>query len=612
MKKILATLVFLSLIVITNAQIGIQTNSPDASAALDIVSTDKGLLIPRVTLTSNLSSPSPITSPATGLLVFNTGANQTVGLYFWDGSSWNLFNAGSISSDYWNLTGNAGTTVGTNFIGTTDAVDFAVYTNNSERMRVEQDGQVIVGATAPTYASDRFTVIGSATQTYAINGYGNDCGVFGSGGSYGLYGAGGTFGMRSVVDGSSSYSSYSTNADPDGWAAMFAGSGFNGSYLTGHSAGVSGVGNDGIFASGKASDGFGIIAGGNNVGTFSTISTGGGGAFTGYHGVYGSAVSATDGVGVIGVGNDHGTYNTTTSGSGGAFTGYHGLISTAYDASGTGVIGIGNGGSYFLYSGGSGGAFTGDYCGLAAYATVNNNSSIGLYGYYDGGTVKRDGTGVKGISQAGNGRGYGVYGQGNKYGVYANGNLGASGTKSFAIDHPLDPENKILKHYAIESPEVLNMYRGNIVLDNSGEASVQLPDYFLEININFSYDLTPIGQKAPDLFIKSEIDENGVFSISGGNANQKVSWVVYAERNDLYMRQEDQRAVEIDKEEDLRGKYIMPELYNQPPEKGMFYDEKMSVGKRQSQQTIKNKATRISEEEIKCEKVELLDKGKQK
>lgn len=121
-------------------QIGIQTNSPDPSAALEVYSTDKGLLIPRVTLTSSLSNPSPVTSPATGLLVFNSGANQPIGLYYWDGSSWVSAGGSSGSSDYWSLTGNSGTTVGTNFVGTTDAEDFALYSNNNERMRFNSNG----------------------------------------------------------------------------------------------------------------------------------------------------------------------------------------------------------------------------------------------------------------------------------------------------------------------------------------------------------------------------------------------------------------------------------------------------------------------------------------
>lgn len=49
----------------------------------------------------------------------------------------------------WSLTGNSGTTAGTNFIGTTDAIDWVVKTNNSERMRVLSGGNVGIGTTAP-------------------------------------------------------------------------------------------------------------------------------------------------------------------------------------------------------------------------------------------------------------------------------------------------------------------------------------------------------------------------------------------------------------------------------------------------------------------------------
>jgi len=81
---------------------------------------------------------------------------------------------------------------------------------------------------------------------------------------------------------------------------------------------------------------------------------------------------------------------------------------------------------------------------------------------------------------------YGVYGQSNSssalaYGVWANGRLGASGTKSFRIDHPDDPENKYLLHYSTESPEVLNAYSGTITIDGLGEAVVELPHYFAKI-----------------------------------------------------------------------------------------------------------------------------------
>ena len=54
--------------------VGIGTTAPDASAALDIVSTSKGALLPRVASTGSVSSP------ATGLIVYQTGG--TPGYYY--------------------------------------------------------------------------------------------------------------------------------------------------------------------------------------------------------------------------------------------------------------------------------------------------------------------------------------------------------------------------------------------------------------------------------------------------------------------------------------------------------------------------------------------------
>lgn len=86
--KILFIFSLLILSIEVVAQVGIQTDTPDASSALDIVSTNKGVLIPRVTLSSDLTSSSPVSSPATGLLVYNSGANQEEGFYFWSGTQW--------------------------------------------------------------------------------------------------------------------------------------------------------------------------------------------------------------------------------------------------------------------------------------------------------------------------------------------------------------------------------------------------------------------------------------------------------------------------------------------------------------------------------------------
>lgn len=65
----------------SQAQIGINTNTPNSSAQLDITSTDKGLLMPRMTATQRLN----IASPATGLLVYQT--DGTAGFYYNSGTS---------------------------------------------------------------------------------------------------------------------------------------------------------------------------------------------------------------------------------------------------------------------------------------------------------------------------------------------------------------------------------------------------------------------------------------------------------------------------------------------------------------------------------------------
>lgn len=99
------TAVFLLLSVSQSfAQTGIGTTTPNASAKLDVVATDKGFLPPRVTLTAT-NAFSPITgtsSAATGLLVYNTASAGTIpynvvpGYYYWNGSAWIQISGGLV------------------------------------------------------------------------------------------------------------------------------------------------------------------------------------------------------------------------------------------------------------------------------------------------------------------------------------------------------------------------------------------------------------------------------------------------------------------------------------------------------------------------------------
>ena len=89
--KNIFTILFIICCSFLKAQTGIGTTTPDASAKLDITSSNKGFLPPRVALTAT-NAAGPITSPANGLMVFNTvtaGASpyQVVpGYYYWDGT----------------------------------------------------------------------------------------------------------------------------------------------------------------------------------------------------------------------------------------------------------------------------------------------------------------------------------------------------------------------------------------------------------------------------------------------------------------------------------------------------------------------------------------------
>ncbi len=98
---------------------GIGTTTPDASSLLEIKSTTKGLLIPRMTQAQR----NVITSPATGLMIYQT--NATPGFYYYGGGGWK-----SVAPKAWNLTGNAGTDSSINFIGTTDALPLVFRVNN--------------------------------------------------------------------------------------------------------------------------------------------------------------------------------------------------------------------------------------------------------------------------------------------------------------------------------------------------------------------------------------------------------------------------------------------------------------------------------------------------
>ncbi len=152
--------------------------------------------------------------------------------------------------------------------------------------------------------------------------------------------------------------------------------------------------------------------------------------------------------------------------------------------------------------------------------------------------------------------------------VYVSGDLTVSGTVSkgggsFRIDHPLDPAGRYLSHSFVESPDMMNVYNGNVILDARGEAVVKLPEYFEALNRGFRYQLTCIGRFAP-VFVAEKIRDDR-FKIAGGTPGMEVSWQVTGIRHDPWAEAH-RISVEEEKPSELRGTYLHPELYGQPDE----------------------------------------------
>lgn len=89
MKKLLILSCITAAFYTASAQVGINTQTPDASAALDITSTEKGLLIPRVVLDNITAELTTGVTNAESLMVYNTGSASLVkGFYTWMDSKW--------------------------------------------------------------------------------------------------------------------------------------------------------------------------------------------------------------------------------------------------------------------------------------------------------------------------------------------------------------------------------------------------------------------------------------------------------------------------------------------------------------------------------------------
>ncbi len=306
---------------------------------------------------------------------------------------------------------------------------------------------------------------------------------------------------------------------------------------SGGAYGVYGISVNGLGVYGSSGNRYGVYGVSNNVGVYGTTPTEGSG-----FGVYGTGPA-----GVAGRGSSYGVYG-TSSGSGSV--GVFGLDSSG----GTGVLGEG-------LIGVSGSSSEASGVGVAAYNTSTGDALFAE-------------------NQSG---GYAAFFLGN---VDVDGNLSKAGG-SFKIDHPLDPANKYLYHSFVESPDMKNIYDGNVTTDGSGLATVTLPDWFEALNRDFRYQLTVIGQFAQAI-VASEV-ANHQFTIKTDKPNVKVSWQVTGIRQDAWANTH-RIPVEVPKAQADRGLYLHPELFGAPAEKSIAVAHHPMILKLHKQEATKLKA----------------------
>ncbi len=506
--------------------------SPDPSAILDLASKEKGLLVPRMLAADRTILPSPVK----GLLVYQT--NNDSGFYYYDGAQWtSILNT---------LTGSQ------NYIP-----KFAAQNSLSNSQLFDNGTRVGLGTASPSTMS-KFHISGVGTygslpyyqSGVTIDGggnYANASGLYAEGGWRGVFGrnpgtAGGSeaIGVLGRVEGSN----YSGNGY--GVKGEAAGTGPTNIAVAGV---VTGPGIAGKFDGGA--DGYGVIVpngisgfGTTTPSTMSKVNVEGAG-------IYGTLPFYQAGIAATGSGN---LANVSGVFGEGGWRGVYGRNpGTATGSQAIGVEGTVEGGSY-----------TGAGYGLKGQATGTGPKNYGVYGAASGATSTN----------------YGIYGSASGTGAYAgyfNGNVHITGTISkgagtFQIDHPLDPENKYLVHSFVESPDMMNIYNGNIVTDKNGEATVVLPAYFEALNKDFRYQLTIIGSFAQSM-VSEKLNHNQ-FKIKTDKPNVEVSWQITGVRHDKFA--EKHRVIpEMDKEPENKGYYLHAEELGKPAAKSIDNRQKL-------------------------------------
>jgi hypothetical protein len=360
-------------------------------------------------------------------------------------------------------------------------------------------------------------------------------------------------------------------------------------------------GSAGLYGTTLGSGGTGVIGvvnGASSTGVLGTTDQGFGihGTATSGTGVFGQSSS---GPGVSGYSASHfGIIGTRTNGSGvdlggrksaiwGDASSGDGVIGTSAELYGAGVTGkCNNVGVLGINPTGGAGVYGTTSTGYGVYGVVTGSSTnaIAVYGVNNtglGSAVAASATGGATALFAGGA-------DGSKAGIF-HGDVAIAGglsklSGSFQIDHPLDPANKYLRHSFVESPDMMDIYNGNVTTDEKGYAEITLPDWFEALNKDFRYELSVLDDADSDTFVQAKVVKrihDNRFTIRTSHPHTDVSWQVTGIRQDAWANAH-RIVVEEVKPEAERGKFLAPEVQGQPAELGIHYAKPVSASERPS------------------------------
>ncbi|PHS03801.1 MAG: hypothetical protein COA88_14940 [Kordia sp.] len=521
----------------STAQVGIGTTTPNG--ALDITSTNQGLVPPRIALTrTDLQAPvinptGAATIPA-GTFVWNTGTSLAAipvadrvapGMYYWNGTRW-ISLAGSPGGLDWSIIGNGGidggvagvtgtpATTGIHFLGTYDNTNIDIRTNGLHAARVSSLGEFFIGALETVLPGDLMNSVseGNATFPWAVNGYTDQNG----GGVYGSV-TGGTTAFAAVQGEYDGTSNSSTGVRGTNFRAIDAdGTSF-----------VSSI--DGV--QGNLPD--------TTPGTYDHDNQ---------FGVSGSTATNRGEVvgGVFGVNNENGSYG---------MLGYEDSVGTAY-----GLLATSRTTDTFR----------------SASPLIDTSIGIGTQGGFLGTHSK--------------GNQYGIITKGNLAGIYSDG--AAISNRGFVvIDKNINGQKTA--SYATTSTSIDITTKGTSKLVN-GKAYVAFDSSYSNVISNnkpIIVTVSPMGE-SNGVYI-SKVDENG-FEIrenNNGNSNADLYWIAVAEKATTLNNTIPRDLLEKDFDENLNSFLTVDESKNSNSKAMWWNGTNLEFGKKapesQTQKTIK-------------------------